>query len=178
MKKKVLIWEITGFLVVCALSGVFHFIYDWSGKQTWIGFFCPVNESTWEHLKLIFWPLLIFGAGEYLIYGRKICGFICAKTKSILIGMFIIVAGFYTYTGIWGKNTLILDIGLFFAAVVSSYVFMYRFVNKENRKCTSSFYSVCCIALLAAIALLFIIFTYDTPRIALFQDPVTKLYGI
>lgn len=28
MKKKVLIWEITGFLVVCALSGVFHFIYD------------------------------------------------------------------------------------------------------------------------------------------------------
>ena len=27
MKKKVLIWEITGFLVVCALSGVFHFIY-------------------------------------------------------------------------------------------------------------------------------------------------------
>ena len=66
MKKKVLIWEITGFLVVCALSGVFHFIYDWSGKQTWIGFFCPVNESTWEHLKLLFFPVLIFSAIEYI----------------------------------------------------------------------------------------------------------------
>ncbi|MFR5068720.1 MAG: DUF6512 family protein [Eubacteriales bacterium] len=59
-------WEITGFLVVCALSGVFHFIYDWSGKQTWIGFFCPVNESTWEHLKLLFFPVLIFSAIEYI----------------------------------------------------------------------------------------------------------------
>ena len=59
MKKKVLIWEIIGFLTVCALSGVFHFIYDWSGKQAWIGFFCPVNESTWEHLKLLFFPVLV-----------------------------------------------------------------------------------------------------------------------
>lgn len=174
---KLIAWSVIGVILSSASGTLLHFVYDWFGGRIW-SVLGAVNESTWEHLKLIFWPLLIFGAGEYLIYGRKICGFICAKTKSILIGMFIIVAGFYTYTGVWGKNTLILDIGLFFAAVVSSYVFMYRFVNKENRKCTSSFYSVCCIALLAAIALLFIIFTYDTPRIALFQDPVTKLYGI
>ena len=174
---KLIAGSVIGVILSSASGALLHFVYDWFGGRVW-SVLGAVNESTWEHLKLIFWPLLIFGIMEYFVYGRKICGFICAKTKSILAGMFIIVAGFYTYTGIWGKNTLILDIGLFFAGVLSSYVFVYRSINKDAKKCDSSFGITCCIALLASMALLFVLFTYDVPRIPLFQDPITKLYGI
>ena len=94
MKKKVLIWEIIGFLMVCALSGVFHFIYDWSGKQAWIGFFCPVNESTWEHLKLLFFPVLIFSAIEYIWIKKESKNFIAARVTGTVLGMFTIIAVF------------------------------------------------------------------------------------
>ena len=94
MKKKVLIWEIIGFLTVCALSGVFHFIYDWSGKQAWIGFFCPVNESTWEHLKLLFFPVLIFSAIEYIWIRKESKNFIAARSHRHSIG------NVYNYSGI------------------------------------------------------------------------------
>ena len=97
MKKKVLIWEIIGFLTVCALSGVFHFIYDWSGKQAWIGFFCPVNESTWEHLKLLFFPVLIFSAIEYIWIRKESKNFIAARVTGTVLGMFTIIAVSYTH---------------------------------------------------------------------------------
>ena len=104
MKKKVLIWEITGFLVVCALSGVFHFIYDWSGKQTWIGFFCPVNESTWEHLKLLFFPVLIFSAIEYIWIRKESKNFIAARVTGTVLQYFIRIQEYWEtiiYGWIW-----------------------------------------------------------------------------
>lgn len=175
--KKLIVGSVVGAVLSAVFGTLLHFVYGWLGGGLW-SVLGAVNESTWEHLKLVFWPLLFFGIWEYILYGRKIPGFISAKAKSIFVGMFVVVAGFYTYTGIWGRNALVLDIGLFLAAIGASYVFLYKRVNRQDEKFSVPFYSVCSAALIASAALLFIIFTYDTPRIALFQDPVTGLYGI
>ena len=42
------------FLVTCALGVLFHFVYDWTGENAVVGLFTPINESTWERLKLLF----------------------------------------------------------------------------------------------------------------------------
>ena len=54
--KKIFIWSA---IIVSILGTLLHFAYDWSGQNTLVGLFTPVNESTWEHMKLIFFPTLI-----------------------------------------------------------------------------------------------------------------------
>lgn len=70
------------FIIVGAIGTLWHFVYDWTGDNHFIGFFFPVNESTWEHLKLIFFPALIYSVIEYYVikkqtaelYSRGGCG--------------------------------------------------------------------------------------------------------
>ena len=44
-------------IVVFVLGTLAHFVYDWSGQNSFIGLLTPVNESTWEHMKLLFFPM-------------------------------------------------------------------------------------------------------------------------
>lgn len=53
-------YVVIGFFVVGILGTLFHFVYDWSGQLWLVGLFAPVNESTWEHMKLLFVPMLIY----------------------------------------------------------------------------------------------------------------------
>ena len=53
-------YVVIGFFVVGILGTLFHFVYDWSGQMWFVGLFVPVNESTWEHMKLLFVPMLIY----------------------------------------------------------------------------------------------------------------------
>lgn len=45
--------------VAFGLASVFHFVYNWLDGNFFAGLFFPVNESVFEHLKLIFYPLAI-----------------------------------------------------------------------------------------------------------------------
>ena len=49
-----------GMLIVAALGTLFHFAYDFTGQNRLIGLFVAINESTWEHMKLLFFPLFFF----------------------------------------------------------------------------------------------------------------------
>lgn len=97
-------WEIAGFIFVVVVGTLLHFVYHWSGNAPIVGIISPVNESTWEHLKLLFVPMLLFSIIEYFAVGKAFPGFIAAKAFGILLGMLVILAIFYTYTGIIGKN--------------------------------------------------------------------------
>ena len=53
MKRK---WYLTALAAIAAGGGL-HFLYDlWPNPLTAV--FAPVNESVWEHLKLLYWPFL------------------------------------------------------------------------------------------------------------------------
>jgi len=54
--------------IAALLAGfVLHFVYQWWPNAV-TALFSPVNESLWEHIKLIFWPFL--GAALILNRGR------------------------------------------------------------------------------------------------------------
>ena len=59
--KKLNITIIIGILAVWVSGSLFHFVYDWTGKNTFVGLFFPTNESTWEHMKLAFLPMNLYG---------------------------------------------------------------------------------------------------------------------
>lgn len=157
--------EIIGFIFTAVLGTLLHFTYNWSGKNGFVALFSAVNESTWEHLKLLFIPAAIFGVIEYFTDGRELQGFLTVKATGIWAGMLSIVVLYYTYTGVIGKNFMWLDILIFFigCAVISLYTLMYA-----NRIFGSNFAGI---LLLIVSTIAFFVFTYFPPDIGLFRTP-------
>ena len=118
-------WSIAGTIFTLAAGALLHFTYQWFGGIFWaaVG---AVNESTWEHLKLLFFPALLFLLVEYLISGRPSEGFFPATLLALLCGMGAITVLFYTYTGILGYHTMIADLAIFAIATALTFWLSYR----------------------------------------------------
>ncbi len=60
MNKKIFRYTLSGILFTSILGTLSHFLYGWSGSRVLVGLFAPVNESVWEHMKLLFFPMLLY----------------------------------------------------------------------------------------------------------------------
>ena len=174
MKRTVWLWELFGFAFTALGGTLLHFLYDFSGKATWAALFSGVNESTWEHMKLLFWPMLIYAVFQSFFF-KGYESFPCIKLRSVLIGLILIPMLFYTYNGAFGKSPDWVNIAIFFISAMAAYYYEARALKSGNVKCKFPNLSS---ALLCVIALLFIIFTFNTPEIELFKDPITGSFGI
>lgn len=175
------IWTVFETVLAVIAGSLLHFVYQWFGGEIWasIG---AVNESTWEHLKLLFWPILLMTAAAYILYGKDCSMFLPARALSVITGMAVIVAVFYTYSGILGYNFLAADIITFVLGVFSAYAVNFFIIKNGGKKKSPekdvSFVSACALAFILALAALFVIFTYYPPHIGIFEDPVTGYYGV
>lgn len=136
--------------------------------------FSGVNESTWEHMKLLFWPMLAFTLVQSLFF-KAYTGFWCIKARGILLGLSLIPIIFYTYNGVIGKSPDWVNITIFFASAAIVYIYQTRMLNKDIIAYTSPY---ACVTILLILAILFIILTFYPPHLALFKDPLTGGYGI
>ncbi|HEX3077020.1 MAG TPA: DUF6512 family protein [Lachnospiraceae bacterium] len=168
-------WHILGFFFTVIVGTLLHFTYEWSGENPIVALVSPVNESTWEHLKLLFIPMLFFAIIEYFAYGKQIPNFIPIKVISMIIGMTTIVIVFYTYTLITGENYLIADIATFMLGVFLSYLFSYFFLQTDVF--SSQLANRIAWIILLLILFSFFYFTYYPPKYELFLDPNTGTYG-
>ena len=174
MKRSFGLWQLWGFAVTSLGGTVLHFLYDWLGKAVWIAPFSGVNESTWEHMKLLFWPMFLFAVAQSFFF-RDREDFWCVKLRGILLGISLIPVLFYTYNGVIGKSPDWINIAIFFIAAAIAYLYETRLFKKEPVRCKMPKLAI---AILALIALLFVIFTFATPEINIFKDPLTGSYGI
>lgn len=67
MDKKLLCYTILGVIFTFLAGTLLHFTYEWSGNNFWVGLFSPVNESTWEHMKLLFFPMLFYSIASGIL---------------------------------------------------------------------------------------------------------------
>lgn len=163
--------HIAGAVFTLILGSLLHFVWEWSGQSNFTAIFSAVSESTWEHLKLLFFPFIVFSVIEYFMYGKKVKRFWSVKTCSVLLGMMTIITVFYTYTGIIGKNYLVLDIGTFLVGVIFSYLYSYRGLHNSGKPC-SKFSQILSIFTLIGFIAAFAIFSFYPPRFGLFLSPV------
>ena len=168
-------WQIGGFIFTCIAGVLLHFLFDWSGGIVLVETFSAVNESIWEHMKLLFFPMFVFALIEYALFGKNYRNFWCTKLIGTLIGLLLIPVIYYTYTGILGTNADWFNITIFFIAAGISYFIETLLFKQTFISCKSP-----CAALiiLCLIGLLFMVFTFVQPKITLFRDPVTLTYGI
>lgn len=169
-------WHIIGFVMIVIFGSLFHFVYQWSGKNPVVGIFGAINESTWEHLKLLFWPALFYSIIEYIYIGKTFNNFFVAKAVSFIVGISLIIIIFYTYTGIFGKHNFFADIGLFILSVFVTQYLSYKIIFKEDQYTYNQ--NVIAIFSIILLTLFFIVFTFNPPHIPLFEDPLTNTYGI
>ncbi len=172
-KKVIAKFQIFSVIFTMILGTLLHFTYEWSNNSLLIASFSAVNESTWEHLKLVFFPMLLTTIIGYFYIGKNFKNFLCAKAIGIITSILFIVVFFYTYTGIIGTNFAFLDISSFFISVLLGEYVTYK-VLLSNSSCNNKFAIISIVVLLFC----FVFFTYYPPKIALFKDPINNSFGI
>lgn len=173
MKRSVGLWQLSGFAVTSLCGTILHFLYDLLGGATWVAPFSGVNESTWEHMKLLFWPMLLYAVVQSFFFQERE-DFWCIKLRGILAGLILIPSLFYAYNGVVGKSPDWLNIAIFFISAAVAFFFETKLFAREPSSC----HPRAARAILWGIALLFVVFTFATPKIDIFRDPVSGTYGI
>ena len=155
------------FIFISVLGVLLHFTYEWSGNNPIVGLFSATNESTWEHLKLLFFPMLILTMLEIFFNSSKLpSNFLSARVIGIISGTIFIVAAFYTILGVIGTNYDFINIAIYFVGAILALVIENKQYNKPAipSECTS-------FIILLILTIAFFIFTFYPPKIGLFAEP-------
>lgn len=157
------------FLFISVLGVLLHFTYEWSGDNPIVALFSAVNESTWDHLKLLFFPMLLLTIIELLFTEKRQLpsNYLFARTIGILSGMAFIVIAFYTLTGVFAKLPDAVNIALYFLGVFLALCIENK-INRGNSQNHSAFAAI----VLLALTIAFFVFTKYPPSIGLFANPV------
>lgn len=175
MSKKLLKYDIIGFVFVSIIGTLAHFVYEWTNKSVIAALFCPINESPCEHLKLIFFPYLIWTVIQAFIM-KDTKNLSPAKFIGVFVGMTATLSFFYTYTGIVGRNIDWLNILSFFIGVFIAFLLDYIIIKSEKMQGKGE--NIVAVILFIIMSAIFMLFTFAPPLIPLFKDPITSSYGI
>ena len=175
--QKTEIWILAGIPVLFAIGSAMHFLYEFSGKNLLIGIFAPVNESVWEHSKLVLLPVILWWWLYYAFRKDKqpidkkkwFAGALASLTVSLLAMPLL----YYFYTGAFGKEILWVDILILLLALTLGQLCGLHFCRYAKGISPSA----AGIAF-ACILFLFALFTFCPPHIPWFRDAVSGGYGI
>lgn len=120
-----------GILWTIVLGTLSHFFYQWSHENILIGLFSPVNESVWEHLKLLFFPALTYMFIEQKAMGKAMPGLFGKNLLGIFAGLLVMPLLFYGYTAFSGKSILLVDIGIFCVCVSLTFLLPCKLRNRQ-----------------------------------------------
>lgn len=156
------------------LGTVLHFTYNFLHKPFVLGFFLPINESVFEHLKLVLIPLTLVGIA-YTILFKKQKNLWYYISISTIISMIFIPITHYSYTNLFNTSSAIFDIVIYIIAMIFANIYTYLNLTKETKQNDKNSIGI---LLLITIYFTFIIFTICPPQIELFKDPINNTYGI
>ncbi|MCJ7687852.1 MAG: DUF6512 family protein [Clostridiaceae bacterium] len=170
-------WILTGIPILFFIGSFMHFLYDFTGANVIIGTIAPMNESVWEHLKMVLLPVILWWTIYYLAVGKinnidKNKWFTGALV-SLLTALITIPLLFYFYTSAFGVELLVVDILLLFLALLFGQLaglHFYKYYVGIN--------SIISISIFVLLIFLFILFTFYPPHLPLFRDSNTLKYGI
>lgn len=156
---------VSAIVVICAGS-LLHFAWAWSGRSTIVAIFAATNESTWEHLKLAFWPALALAPLQRKLYGSY-PGWVPATAIRCVLPSLVIVTLFYGYIALSGSHHLAVDIGIFAVAIVAGEFLGHAALTHQF----GSEQRIGAVGFLVVAVLLFSLLTFMPPNVFLFHEP-------
>lgn len=163
---------ILNFLAITTCGVFFHYIHNIFKKGIIIHVLGAINESTWEHLKLAFWPMF-FSALMREVFGIADAAqnFWFAISISIIFTMVLIPVMYYFVRSIIKKEVTIVSIAIYYICVLIGLLVELYITNLGIGN------NVIGILVIGLIIFFIALFTYKPPRNFLFKDPVNNRYG-
>lgn len=169
-KKFVMLNAILTFLI----GFLVHFIYKWIPSMITTIF--PVNESLFEHMKLIFISPIISSLILYFWFKRKrhlinnyLFGLIVSTIFNIII-FYLIYLPLYHAIG----ESMFMTLTVYFITIILSNYLYYLIIEMKN----NSKLNRISLVLIIIIGFILTYFTYNPLKIDFFRDPKTNQYGI
>ena len=170
-KKVLFIATITIFLSMF----LFHNLYNWFPNFLTASFF-PVNESLFEHLKLMFTTQIIISLIIYLILKIK-----RIKFSNYLLGLLVstiatISLFFLIYLPIYNRfgENLFLTMSIYLITLIIGNIIFYL-ISKRKHNYVLNLISL---VIISIIAVILIYFTFNPLKNDFFFDSIEEIYGI
>lgn len=167
MKQDSALWQAAGFAFTTLAGSLLHFLYDWTGGSPLAAPFSGINESTWEHMKLMFWPLFLFAVVQRMFFTGQ-DNFWWVKLAQMLMALGLIPVLFYTWNGMFGRSPDWVNIGIFYVSAGAAFL-LERGLFRQVR--TPIPFPLLPFAAICLIGAAFCLFTFAPPGIPLFLDP-------
>lgn len=160
-------------IIISILGTFFHFLYDISKHNKVVGLFAAVNESTWEHIKIALTPTILWSIYDGYIYGRN-PNYFTAKLSSLLILITFIPTIFYLYKYFTNKPIIIVDILIFYIAIILSQFSFYSIIKLQTLGFATNYLS--CISIFIVFGF-YMVLTLLPIKSFIFKDPITNKFG-
>lgn len=161
--------------IIFALCFLTHFIYSWF-PNTLFSIFFPVNESIWEHMKMLFSAIIIFSVADFIllkVFEIEYRNFITSVFLSAVLSIIIFLAIYLPLYYFIGEN-MVLNLTVLFVSIVFSQAVSYFVLESKD-------YGLLNYVSLIGIIFSYIVFgilTYYPPTEDLFYDPMDEKFGI
>jgi hypothetical protein len=170
-RREVFWWEAGAFIFVMLVASALHFVFELSDFNKTVAVFGSVNESTFEHLKLFFWPGLFYTLVQHAFIKGRVNNYWYGKGMALLAVPFGVIVSFYLYLGILlpirGEGLLALDIGTGAVGVLLGNIVAYRLLTGRERGNKARSLGV---ATMLVLALMMATAAWFQPRIFLYED--------
>lgn len=171
MEVKILL--IICFFIISILGTILHFTHKWLKRGILLHIFSAVNESTWEHMKLLVFPTVIVMVLQYILLREIYTNFFNSILVLYLVEVLAIPLLYESLHLIFKRIHFVITILIFYAAISLGIYAQYIILNSG----ISFFNEYVALAGVILLTILFGIFTYFPPKGFLFKDPVTGRYG-
>ncbi|NCC08787.1 MAG: hypothetical protein EOM30_12345 [Clostridia bacterium] len=163
-------WIILGIPFLFLAGACLHFTYELTGKSFIVGIFSPVNESVWEHCKMVVLLTILWWSVYYICKSKSHSidknKWFSGALVSVFVSIITIPLFFYFYTEAFGIESLIIDILLLLFAN-----FLGQLTGLHVYKYGKGINYIVAICLLAAIFIAFAVFTIFPPALPIFAAP-------
>jgi len=176
MKTLIKRWEIIGIIFIAAFGASLHFVFEWTDYWRPAALIAAVNESTWEHFKIAFWPSMIWAAIEYLFIRKKVNNFAVAKAAGFLAMPLLTAVLFYGYNAITGHHYLILDVIIFIISAITGQIISMRLMQRDTIEV--AWLRKLAVGILIAMTLAFSTLSYYPMKNFIFTHPENGEFGI
>ncbi|MGI9319064.1 MAG: DUF6512 family protein [bacterium] len=167
---KLFFWEALGFVWIVLAGSALHYAFEISEYWTPMALIASVNESTWEHLKMYFWPGLLFVLVQYTYVRDVSNNYWFGKAVGLIVMPLAVVVLNNLYLAVslplYGRGFLAGDIavgmlGVMFGSIVSYRILNGRPMRRQAIRLAAPIYLTMLLA--------FCSFTYFPPKLPLFE---------
>ena len=164
---------ILSFCFLIIFGSLLHFTHDWIKKGVLLHIFSALNESTWEHMKLLIAPTILVGICQYIFLKQQYVNIFNSILILLVIELITIPLLYEILRLLVKKVPFPITILIFILSIVFGLIAQYVMLNKG----ISIFSESISLILILLIVIKFGIFSYYPPKIFIFRDPVTGRYG-